>query len=611
MSTLHASLHPRILEELERLCTSEAFARSQTLARLLRHLVVRHLAGDRSALREAAIALEVFRRDPAVYDPQTDPIVRVTASRLRTRLTSHYAREGTRAGVRIVLRKGRYVPEFEVSGEHLDDAEGLEGRTGLAVLATRNATGDASYDAFCAAFAECVADGLANLGVPRVIAQDSVQRARARTPATADIGRELAVEWLLDSILAAEPGGELRLTTRLVSTRDAGVRWTETVARAPAARFAMRDVVSDRVFARFAEALAGAPHGARRREVDRLPADARTSLDLARFLVRQRSPESVARALAIAEELTARYPASAATWALLGSARFARRCFMDSDSVALHEEALAAACRALQIDPEDVTAGATEAAIVGHYRRDPGAAIQRFRDLLRRAPHHSDARCGLAALLHYVGEFDAALHELSLALAHDPLSPFPRAHRANVLAYARRHAEARVEWQLAVAAGAPRLTATVLAGMNELWAGEHDDAHAHFEAAVRQFPDNPMPAMCRAMLCAATGETARAEALVGECLARFPRVSSYNRAEAAAFARDRPGVLRLLRAAHRERDALLVSVCVDPSFDWLGGDAQFNALLRSWGLPGWRGLPPRERWTREPEARRTGSRASA
>jgi len=52
----------------------------------------------------------VFRRDPASYDPQLDPIVRVTIGRLRARLVSHYARYGSPPKLRIVLPKGRYAP---------------------------------------------------------------------------------------------------------------------------------------------------------------------------------------------------------------------------------------------------------------------------------------------------------------------------------------------------------------------------------------------------------------------------------------------------------------------------------------------------------------------
>ena len=38
-----------------------------------------------------SIGIEVFHRNPATYDPNSDPIVRVNVSRLRERLVKHYA----------------------------------------------------------------------------------------------------------------------------------------------------------------------------------------------------------------------------------------------------------------------------------------------------------------------------------------------------------------------------------------------------------------------------------------------------------------------------------------------------------------------------------------
>ena len=65
-------------------------------------------------MRENAIAIEVFRRNPATYDPQTDPIVRVTTGRLRARLAAHYATVTEVPAVRIVLPKG--VDELPLVG---------------------------------------------------------------------------------------------------------------------------------------------------------------------------------------------------------------------------------------------------------------------------------------------------------------------------------------------------------------------------------------------------------------------------------------------------------------------------------------------------------------
>ncbi len=58
-----------IEEERARLCERDALRRAPSHLRLLRYLVDKCIAGDEGAQRETAIALEIFRRDPAVYDP--------------------------------------------------------------------------------------------------------------------------------------------------------------------------------------------------------------------------------------------------------------------------------------------------------------------------------------------------------------------------------------------------------------------------------------------------------------------------------------------------------------------------------------------------------------
>ena len=86
--------------------------RSPQLAGFLQYVVEKTLAGDEAAIKAYSIAVDVFGR-PHSFDPQTDPIVRVQARRLRTLLDQYYAETGGTAGVRIVLPVGRYVPIFE------------------------------------------------------------------------------------------------------------------------------------------------------------------------------------------------------------------------------------------------------------------------------------------------------------------------------------------------------------------------------------------------------------------------------------------------------------------------------------------------------------------
>jgi tetratricopeptide (TPR) repeat protein len=97
---------------LEELLGWQGIARSPQLAELLRYVVEKTLNGEASAIKAYAIAVDVFGRS-AEFDPQSDPIVRVQARRLRTLLEQFYAGGTGTSDVQIHLPLGRYVPEFE------------------------------------------------------------------------------------------------------------------------------------------------------------------------------------------------------------------------------------------------------------------------------------------------------------------------------------------------------------------------------------------------------------------------------------------------------------------------------------------------------------------
>src|SRR5437867_825525 len=98
--------------ELERILCSQALGGSDQLKRLLRLVVERTLNGRPELLKEYNLGLEVFQRPPD-YDPKIDPIVRVQARRLRSKLGEYYASEGAFASLVIQIPKGAYVPVFE------------------------------------------------------------------------------------------------------------------------------------------------------------------------------------------------------------------------------------------------------------------------------------------------------------------------------------------------------------------------------------------------------------------------------------------------------------------------------------------------------------------
>lgn len=96
---------------LLRILSSPDFANATRSRRFLDFVVGKTLAGEGETIKEYLIGAEAFGR-PADYDPRNDPIVRVEAGRLRSRLADYYKSVGTQDPIQIDLPKGSYVPVF-------------------------------------------------------------------------------------------------------------------------------------------------------------------------------------------------------------------------------------------------------------------------------------------------------------------------------------------------------------------------------------------------------------------------------------------------------------------------------------------------------------------
>jgi len=100
-----------VREQLARVLASGAFARASRSEKLLTYLVEQTLAGRAHYLKEYTLGVDAFGRG-ADFDPRSDPIARVEASRLRSKLELYYATDGKANPVVIALPKGSYVPVF-------------------------------------------------------------------------------------------------------------------------------------------------------------------------------------------------------------------------------------------------------------------------------------------------------------------------------------------------------------------------------------------------------------------------------------------------------------------------------------------------------------------
>jgi adenylate cyclase len=96
---------------LSRVLSSAVFTRARRARAFLQYITQETLEGRAGAISGYAIAIAVFGK-AADFDAVSDPLVRVEAGRLRSRLLEYYAVEGAADPVRIELQRGSYVPSF-------------------------------------------------------------------------------------------------------------------------------------------------------------------------------------------------------------------------------------------------------------------------------------------------------------------------------------------------------------------------------------------------------------------------------------------------------------------------------------------------------------------
>ena len=102
-----------IREQLERILASSLFKNSKRYPNLLRFVVERALAGHTDPLKERALGVDVFGREPD-YDTNLDPVVRTSACEIRKRIAQYYQDAAHETEIRIEFPSGSYVPEFRM-----------------------------------------------------------------------------------------------------------------------------------------------------------------------------------------------------------------------------------------------------------------------------------------------------------------------------------------------------------------------------------------------------------------------------------------------------------------------------------------------------------------
>ena len=213
-----------VRQELTRILGSKTFSQVDRLKRFVDFIVTESVDGRGGDLKEYVIGVQVFGKE-AGFDPRTDPIVRVQARRLRTRLARYYVDEGNGDEIVVELPKGGYEPVFRVRSEAPATRRSL-----TATLARRNTVavkpltddspGGGSLDYFCRGLRDEIVHALTSIKALRVLAMRSDE-----TEGRHD--REDAALLITGGVRSAAPD-RLRVTIHLVDGEGGYYLWSES-----------------------------------------------------------------------------------------------------------------------------------------------------------------------------------------------------------------------------------------------------------------------------------------------------------------------------------------------------------------------------------------------
>jgi TolB-like protein/Tfp pilus assembly protein PilF len=456
----------------------------------------------------------------------------------------------------------------------------------LVVLPFANLSNDPSQDYFSDGLTEEMITQISRLSSGRlgVIARTSSMLFKRSTKSASEIGRELAVDYLLEGSVRFE-GDRIRITSQLIEARTETHLWAETYDR----RLEETLLLQSEVAARIAHSLAMELVPDQRDALDRVGprrTEAYQAYLKGRYHWNRPGDDGLNSALTFYERAIELDPQFAAAYAALARARVSVAYVSKEPARAPLEAARAAALKAIDLDPGLSDAHVALAEVRKSLEWNWRLAEATYRKAIALSPSCETAHRQLGVFLAGLSRFQEGKAEADRACDLDPLCLTVNTGAAWVRYLAGEFEETidRCQYTLDMDPGfAP---ARRLLGAAHLGAGRPDRAVAELQAGAG--PDATLPTLAwLAHAMASAGRQDEATALVAKLddLARNSYVPAYHLAIANAGLGNRDRVFALLAKASADREPTLINVAVDPRFEPLRADRRYAELMVQLGIP--------------------------
>ncbi len=341
-----------------------------------------------------------------------------------------------------------YRVELDVAATTLPDEEAQDkamlkqpDKPSIAVLPFTNMSGDPEQNYFSDGITEDVITELSRFSSLAVVARNSTFVYRDQAVDVSEIGERLGAEYLLEGSVR-KSGNRIRLTAQLIDVNTGKHVWADRYDRELADIFAVQDELVHAIVATLAVRLTAADIERSLRK----PAQNSAAYDFylrALSLDRLYDCESARKARDFAAQAVAIDPGFARGHAVLAGQIFTCAWFEGTPAENYTDEALRAAAKAVELDPDDSFCSSI-LGVVYLIRREYEQAHHYFEMALKSNPHDTWVWADYAWYLMAVGKSQEALERLDSKEIYEPHPPnWHWEIRGQVLYLLKRYEEAK------------------------------------------------------------------------------------------------------------------------------------------------------------------------
>lgn len=447
----------------------------------------------------------------------------------------------------------------------------------VAVLPFENLSNDPAQDYLCDGMTE---ETIACLGTTSpdelaVIARTSAMRYRKTAKSIRQIGKELKVDYILESSIRRE-ANRVRVTTQLIRVKDQIHHWAHSYDRDATSLIGLQTELG-RDIAEQIKAKLPPPSHVRKQTLNPEAFDLYLK---GRFQFAARTGEAITAAIRYYEQALAIDPSYSLAKAGLADAYATLPITSDWRTSECREKGMPAAQQAVVGNEYSVEAHTSLAACRFWLTDDWEGAIHEAQRAIELNPSYALAHFYLAHTYSNLGQHDEAEQAIQRALALDPFSVHLHAIHGQLLFQAGRYDDAARAACSACELNPNAWLGHLILGKTLLHAGDYDQAALAFETSFERSGGNTESRSLQVFALAKSGHREEALAIVRELeqLARKQYVPPYNLAMALNGLNRPEEAFTMLQRAAQEEDARLKFLALDPKWEEMNRQPRVRAL---------------------------------